>query len=299
MMKKESIQEIKKPVAVTNIKTAFLLNTGFILLEIVGGILTNSMAILSDALHDLGDSLTLGLAWYFQKLSDKKKDKQYSFGYKRFSLLGAVVNSVVLVMGSMLILNETVPRLFKPEPSNARGMFILAILGVAVNGFAALKLSKGNPIKEKVVSLHLLEDVLGWVAVLIGSTIMIFTKILIIDPILSLLITLFILFNVFKNLKIIFRVFLQAVPKEIDLDQIEKKIKTLPGVAGIHDLHIWTLDGQYNIFTLHLMVKETNNMLESKKIKRQIRLLLKDLNIQHITIEVESQDDECHLDSCR
>lgn len=299
MTKKQSGEKDNKPKAESHIKTAFLLNSGFIILELIGGMLTNSMAILSDALHDLGDSMSLGLAWYFQKLSGKRKDSQYSFGYKRFSLLGAVINSVVLVMGSMLVLNETLPRLFKPEPSNARGMFALALLGVLVNGFAALKLSKGKTLNEKVVSLHLLEDVMGWAGVLIGSIIMIFTNFSIIDPILSLLITLFILFNVFKNLRKIFRVFLQAVPKEINLKQIEKKILGIPGVSSIHDLHIWTMDGQYNIITLHLIVKETSSTQESKKIKQQIKSLLKGLNIQHITIETEFPDDECHQDSCQ
>jgi cobalt-zinc-cadmium efflux system protein len=299
MDQKEKSSQTKKPTELGNIKAAFLLNTGFIILEMVGGLLTNSMAILSDALHDLGDSLSLGLTWYFQKLSGRKKDRHYSFGYKRFSLLGAVVNSVVLVTGSVLVLNETVPRLFNPQPSDARGMFVLALLGILVNGFTALKLHRGKSISEKVVTLHLLEDVLGWAAVLIGSIVMILTRLSIIDPILSLLITLLILFNVFKNLRMIFRVFLQAVPKEINLEQIEKKILAVPGVSSIHDLHIWTLDGQYNILTLHLIVEDIKNVLELKKIKQEIKSLLKDSNIQHITVEIESPDDECYLDSCQ
>lgn len=299
MGQKDNLSRAERPMALGNIKAAFLLNTGFIIFEMTGGILTNSMAILSDALHDLGDSLSLGLAWYFQKISGKKKDKHYSFGYRRFSLLGAVVNSVVLVTGSVLVLNETVPRLFNPQPSDARGMFVLALLGILVNGFAALKLNRGKTINEKVVSLHLLEDVLGWAAVLIGSIVMIFTRLLIIDPILSLLITLFILFNVFRNLRMIFRVFLQAVPKELNLEEIEKKILAVPGVSAIHDLHTWTLDGQYNILTLHLIVGERKNRPESENIKKKIKLLLKDLNIQHITIEIHSPDEECYLDSCQ
>ncbi len=282
-----------------NIKAALVLNSAFIILEIVGGILTNSMAILSDALHDLGDSLSLGLAWYFQKLSGRRKDKLFSFGYKRFSLMGAVINSMVLLVGSILVLNETIPRLFYPEPANARGMFILALLGVAVNGMAALRLGKGNSINEKVVSLHLWEDVLGWLAVLIGSVIMIFIELPIIDPILSIAITLFILFNIFKNLKNSFRVFLQGVPTATDIDHIEKQVLSLPGVERIHDMHIWSLDGQYNILTLHLISKEINEYPKIRDLKQRIKQLLKNLKINHITIEDDSPEDECFLEECK
>jgi len=281
-----------------NIKAALVLNSAFIILEIVGGILTNSMAILSDALHDLGDSLSLGLAWYFQKLSGRRKDKLFSFGYKRFSLMGAVINSMVLLVGSIFVLNETIPRLFYPEPANARGMFILALLGVAVNGMAALRLGKGNSINERVVSLHLWEDVLGWLAVLIGSVIMIFIELPIIDPILSVAITLFILFNIFKNLKNSFRIFLQGVPTDTDIDHIKKQVLSLPGVDSIHDIHVWTLDGQYNILTLHLVLKEINDYQRIKKMKQHIKRLLKDQNINHITIEIDKTDDECFLEEC-
>ncbi len=282
-----------------NIKTALILNSAFIILETVGGILTNSMAILSDALHDLGDSLSLGLAWYFQKLSGRRKDKLFSFGYKRFSLMGAVINSMVLLVGSILVLNETIPRLFNPEPADAKGMFILALLGVAVNGMAALRLGKGNSINERVVSLHLWEDVLGWLAVLIGSVVMIFIELPVIDPILSVVITLFILFNIFKNLKNSFRVFLQGVPTDTDIDLIEKQVLSLPGVDSIHDIHVWTLDGLYNILTLHLVLKEINDYQRIKKMKQHIKRLLKDQNINHITIEIDKTDDECFLEECK
>ncbi len=282
-----------------NIKAALVLNSAFIILEIVGGILTNSMAILSDALHDLGDSLSLGLAWYFQKLSGRRKDKLFSFGYKRFSLMGAVINSMVLLVGSIFVLNETIPRLFYPKPADARGMFILALLGVGVNGMAALRLRKGKSINERVVSLHLWEDVLGWLAVLIGSVVMIFIELPVIDPILSIAITLFILFNIFKNLKNSFRVFLQGVPTATDIDYIEKQVLSLPGVERIHDMHIWSLDGQYNILTLHLISKEINEYPKIRDLKQRIKQLLKNLKINHITIEVDSPEDECFLEECK
>jgi cobalt-zinc-cadmium efflux system protein len=280
------------------IGTAFLLNSFFILVEAVGGILTNSMAILSNALHDLGDSLSLGLAWYFQKISRRRKDHRYSFGYKRFPLLGAVINSLVLIAGSTFVLSETIPRLFNPEPARARGMLFLALFGVLVNGWAALGLKKGHSINEKVVFLHLLEDVLGWMAVLLGSVVMILVRFPLIDPLLSVLITLFILFNVFKNLKQSFRVFLQAVPAETDLRKIEKIILGTPGVESIHDFHVWSLDGQYNILTLHLIVNEPDNYPKIRRIRNQIKQSLKGMKIDHITIEIHQRDEECFLDEC-
>ena len=184
-----------------NIRVAFWLNLAFTIIEIIGGFLTNSLAILSDALHDLGDSLSLGLAWYFQNLSKKGRDRKFSYGYRRFSLLGAIINSIVLVVGSIFIITEAIPRVMDPQSTNATGMIGLAILGVLVNGAAVLKLKKGHTQNEKVAALHLLEDVLGWVAVLIGSIIIYFTNWFIIDPLLSLGIALFILFNVYKSIK--------------------------------------------------------------------------------------------------
>jgi cobalt-zinc-cadmium efflux system protein len=283
--------------AAANIKIAFGLNFGFTIVELVGGFITNSVAIFSNALHDLGDSLSLGLAWYFQKISNKKQDKNYSFGYKRFSVLGAVINSFVLVIGSMLVLNETIPRLFKPEAAHVRGMLILAVVGIIVNGAAVLRLKKGSSVNERVVSLHLLEDVLGWGTILIGSVVMSIVYLPILDPILAVIITFYVLFNVFKNLKISFRIFLQAVPEDTNMDIIKKKISNLPGVANVHDIHTWSLDGEYNILTIHLVLKNVIITREIKKIKERVKNLLKDLKINHVTIETEFEDECCDSES--
>jgi len=179
-----------------NLKTAFFLNFAFTIIEIIGGILTNSVAILSDAIHDFGDSLSLGLAWYLQKLSKKGRNSTFTYGYKRFSLLGAIITSLVLVIGSVIILYEAIPRLFQPEPAHVPGMIGMAILGVIVNGAAVWRTRSGQSMNEQVVSWHLLEDVLGWMAVLLGAVLMYFFDAPIIDPLLSIGITLFILYNV-------------------------------------------------------------------------------------------------------
>jgi cobalt-zinc-cadmium efflux system protein len=279
----------------SNIALAFFLNLAFTVIELVGGLLTNSIAIISDAVHDFGDSLSLGLAWYFQKLSGKGSTRQYSYGYKRFSLLGAIINSVVLLVGSIYILSEAIPRIFAPQLPAADGMFLLAILGVAVNGLAVLKTRKGESINERVVSLHLLEDVLGWLAVLLGSVLMYYTEWAIIEPILSLAISCFVLINVFKNIKEVLPILLQGTPVDINPEVIVNKLKEIKDIAGVHDLHIWSLDEHYNVMTLHVVL--TGSMPPERLVflKQQIRNLLEKENIQHGTIEFEMPEEECPM----
>src|SRR5687767_14423753 len=192
------IEENERP---KNIVIAFWLNTAFAVLEIAGGFYTNSVAILSDAVHDLGDSLSLGLAYYFHKKSRQQKDERFNYGYRRFSLLGAFINSLILIISSVFIIRESVFRFFEPEQPDARGMVVFALIGIVVNGYALFRLKKGDSINEKVVALHFMEDVLGWCAVLAGSIVMLFVEVPVLDPILSLLIASYILFNVYKNLR--------------------------------------------------------------------------------------------------
>ena len=283
---------------VQNIKVAFFINLAFTLVEIVGGILTNSIAILSDAVHDLGDSFALGLAWYFQKIAKKESTTSYSYGYKRFSLLGAIINSIVLVVGSSIILIAAIPRIFHPQHTEVKGMFLLAILGILVNGVAALRLKKGNSINEKVVSLHLLEDVLGWVTILLGSIIMYFFDLPIIDPIMSVGIACFVLFNVYKSIKQSLHIFLQGIPKEIDITEISKDLLQLNEIVEVHDLHAWSVDGNYNISTVHIVLNNAYSMENLAEIKQKVRdkLLLK--AIQHVTIEFETADEHCAFERC-
>jgi cobalt-zinc-cadmium efflux system protein len=281
-----------------NIKVAFFLNFGFTILEIVGGILTNSIAILSDTIHDLGDSLSLGMAWYFQKISKRGSDKSYSYGYKRFSLLGAIINSIVLVVGSIFILSEAIPRIFEPQQTYVEGMFVLAIIGVIVNGAAVFRLKKGNSINEKVVSLHLLEDVLGWLAILIGSVVMYFFDVPVLDPILSIGIALFVLYNVFKNIRQSLRIILQGIPEEMNIADISSYFTQFEDIESIHDLHIWSIDGNYNVLTAHLVLTKPTDMEKMAELKTQIREMLKEKGIQHATIEFETENEKCCFEKC-
>ena len=272
---------------VENIKTAFWLNFSFTIIEIVGGIFTNSVAILSDAVHDLGDSLSLGLAWYFQKLSKKGRNKKYTYGYKRFSIIGALVTSIVILISSVFILQQAIQRFTTPESVHSEGMIYISILGIIVNGAAVFRLKKGSSLNERVVMLHLMEDVLGWVAVLIGSILILFYDIPIIDPILSICIIVYILRGVYKNLASTMRVLLQTTPENIDRPAIIEYLERLHEVAEVRDLHIWSLDGEYHILSVHLILLNPITLSEIEDLKKNIRENLKTLKIEHSTIEVE------------
>jgi cobalt-zinc-cadmium efflux system protein len=200
-----------------NIATAFFLNLFFAFVELAGGFITNSVAILSDAIHDFGDSLSLGVAWYLQKVSEKKGDDRFSYGYKRFSLLGSLFISIVLVVGSIFIIMESLSRLSNPEDTDGLGMIILAVAGIIINGIAVLKLKRGKSHNEKAVLLHMMEDVLGWIAVFVGGIVVYLWEISIVDPLLSLLIGLWVLFNVYRNLSSTIAIMLQEVPRDINL----------------------------------------------------------------------------------
>jgi len=290
-MNRDNIEETRENSPVKNIITAFALNLSFAVIELIGGLLTNSVAILSDALHDFGDSLSLWVAYYLQKKSEKKGDKFYSYGYKRFSLLGSIFISVVLLVSSVFIIEESIRRIITPQETNAQGMFILAIIGIIVNGAAVLRMHKGKSHNEKAVTLHMMEDLLGWFAVLAASFIMIFIDIPVIDPILSIAITVWVLFNVYRNLKETFRIMLQEVPKDIDINKIEKELLNIDGVKSIHDLHIWTLDGEKHIMTVHIVSGLPLDSKTVKRLKYEARKSIHELNINHITVEIEGENE--------
>lgn len=277
-----------------NLLVALLLNLGFAAIELVGGIYTNSVAILSDALHDFGDAFSLGVAWYLQKISGKPRDEYYSYGYRRFSLLGALVVSSVLLIGVALVIRESVERLMKPEQADAKGMLYLAILGVAINGYAALRVKKGESHNERAVYLHLLEDVLGWIAVLISSIVMIFFNVPFLDPLVSLGISLFILFNVYKNLRGVVRILLMEVPGHVQLPEFESAVRALKHVKDLDDLHLWTLDGQNHVLTMQVIVSDKLSFSVLRRLKQQIRQLAELQGIRHSTIEFCCHGEDRH-----
>ena len=280
--------------SVRDIRFAFFLNLGFALAEIAGGLWTNSLAILSDALHDFGDSIILGLSWYLERYSRRERSDEFSYGYRRFSLLGALVNVVILIAGSLFIIVEAIPRIMNPAEPDAVGMMWFAIAGVLLNGVAALRLGRGRSMSSKVVAWHMLEDVLGWIAVLIVSIVMQFTYLPVLDPILSLLIASYILYyNVFSNFSSTLRLFLQGVPREVDARDIERRILEIEHVLSVHHLHVWSLDGERHVLTAHVVIDSSVSREGSVAVKQQIKDLSLTSDIGHITLEVEYPDEDC------
>lgn len=283
---------------------ALFLNLGFAIIELIGGFLFNSVAILSDALHDFGDSLALLLALILEKISQKGSDEKYSYGYRRFSVLGALVTGIILMLGSAWIIVEAVPRLFHPETPNTTGMLFMAVLGVAVNGWAAWKVSKGESLNEKMLMWHMIEDLMGWVLVLIGAIVMKFFGLPQIDAALAIVLALWILFNVFRNLKETLKVFLMASPSPAMMPEIERRILAVPGVQAGHHFHLWSLDGEKHIFTGHVVLDNQSLQASSSnenqtlvdladRVRKEIKASLRNMGIVEATLEIETTSSHC------
>lgn len=276
-----------------NILIAMLLNFAFSGVELVGGIYAGSVAVVADAVHDFGDGLSLFLAWIMEGVADKRRDSRFSYGYRRVSLLSALITSLLLVASSVFVMVQAVPRLFHPVQPKTGWMLAIAVGGIAVNAFAAWRLKAGSTLNEKVLSWHLVEDLLGWVVVAISSIVMMVIDMPIIDPILSLLFVGFILFNVLKNLRATLVLFLQGVPEHLRIDSLKVSIEAISGVAGVHDLHLWSLDGAHHILTMHLVV-DASDLAAIEAIKSQVKAIVHSAG-DHIfpTIEVEAVAGSC------
>lgn len=279
----------------SNIAVAFLLNFVFTIIEIIGGILTNSIAILSDAVHDLGDTFSLGFAWYAEGLARRKPDSKFTYGYKRFPVLAALVNSVFLLAASVFVLSQAVPLLFNPQKANETGMIWLAVLGIVFNGAAVLKLKGGASLNQKVVRLHLMEDTLGWMAVLLGAIIMKFTGFSWIDPLLGVLIAFYIIYNAVKNLKDALNIFLQAFPDNANREKIEASLKSIRGIENFHDVRTWSIDGNTHVYTMHIVTSPGINAADYPLLKQKIRDQLALSGFEYVTIEIDSYDEHCEL----
>ena len=277
-----------------NILIAFILNISFSIFELIGGFFTNSIAIFSDAIHDLGDALSIGISFVLEKKSKKKPDEKYTYGYARYSILGALITTKVLTIGSIFVILGGINRIIVPEKINYNGMIIFAIFGVIVNFLAAYFTKEGESINQKAVNLHMLEDVMGWIIVLIGSILMKYTDISIIDSIMSIGVAIYILINAFKNFKEILDLFLEKLPKNISIEEVKKHLNNIKDVIGVHHIHIWSIDGNTNYATLHI-VTESKNICE---LKGKIKDELKNLGISHTTIEIEGKDDKCNEEEC-
>jgi cobalt-zinc-cadmium efflux system protein len=275
----------------TNLKIAFLLNAAFTIIEIAGGYWTNSISIITDAVHDLGDSLSLGMAWYFESISRRKPTATLTYGYRRFRILGGLITGVTLLAGLGFVLYHAVNRLMHPEEVRAGGMIGLAVLGILFNGLAVLRVRKGSSLTERLVNWHLIEDTLGWVAVLLGAAIMAIWNIPIVDPILSIMIATLVLWNVGRNLKKVFAVFLQAAPEQFDADEFTRAVLDMEGVHSLHHIHCWSIDGEHHVLSCHIVIQD--GFTDTATLKSQVRKLLEDDHFEHITLETESIREQC------
>ena len=276
-----------------NIGLAFFLNLIFTVIEFVGGFLTGSHAILADGIHDLGDTATLGISWFLEKRSKKKADNSYSYGYARLSLLASVITASILLVGSIAIIVTSIPKLINPHPPETLGVIGLAFLGVAVNGYAFLKISGDKSHNSKMIKWHLFEDAAGWIVVLIGGVIMHFTSWYIIDPILAIILSLYIGYNVIKGLIDVVQIFLQRTPNEIDRESLKASLVEIHGVDSIHDIHAWSLDHEKIILTCHAVMSAGSDPVE---VKRQIKESLNNIGNIHSTIELEYSEENCQQD---
>ena len=276
-----------------NIFIAFVLNLAFSIFEFIGGVFTGSVAIISDAIHDIGDATSIGAAFFLEKKSKKQPDEKYTYGYARYSVIGSVLTTLILFFGSAMVIYNAVLRIINPTEINYNGMIVFAIVGVCVNFGAAILTRDGDSLNQKAVNLHMLEDVLGWIVVLVGAIVMRFTDIYIIDPLMSIGVAIFILINALKNLKKVLDLFLEKTPHSIDIGEITEHICDLEGVLSVHHIHVWSLDGHSNYATMHVVVNG-----DAHKIKNNIRDELREHGIGHVTLELEAEDEHCHEEHC-
>ncbi len=276
------------------ILVAFLLNLCFSVFELIGGIFTGSVAILSDALHDLGDAAGIGCSFFLERKSRKQPDATHTYGYARYSVLGGLITTVILLSGSAIVIYHAVLRLLNPTPIHYDGMLIFAVVGVIVNLAAALFTRHGDSLNQRAVNLHMLEDVLGWIVVLVGAVVMRFTDWVFLDPLMSMGVAVFILIHALKNLKEILDLFLEKTPDGISVEELTTHLTALAGVVSVHHVHIRSLDGTRHYATLHAVIDGN-----PAAAKAAIRAELSEHGITHATIETETPDEVCGETECR
>ncbi len=276
-----------------NILIAFILNLAFSVFEFAGGIFTGSVAIMSDAVHDIGDAASIGISYFLEKKSKKQPDEEYTYGYARYSVIGSVITTLILLFGSAIVIYNAVNRIIHPAPINYNGMIIFAVVGVLVNFGAALFTRGGESLNQRAVNLHMLEDVFGWAVVLVGAVVMRFTDFALIDPIMSIVVAVFIFLNTIKNLKSALDLFLEKAPKTVNISELKSHLTKLDGVIDVHHVHIWSMDGQNNYATMHIVTKGDGHV-----IKEAVREELKEHGIVHATLELETESEHCHDEQC-
>ena len=263
---------------------AFFLNLCYAIVEFIAGGVFGSSAVLADSVHDLGDAVAIGVSAVLETVSNREEDSRYTLGYKRFSLLGALVTAVILMTGSVLVILENLTKLFHPQPVNDEGILWLGIIAVTINVLASLVVRNGKTKNESILSLHFLEDTLGWVAVILMAIILRFTDWYILDPLLSLVISFFILSKAIPCFWSTLKIFLDAVPEGVDIEQVKSDLEQLDHVTSVNQLNLWTMDGLEKNAIIHVCLEHVKHM---EVCKESIRDLLKERGFQNVTIEVD------------
>jgi cobalt-zinc-cadmium efflux system protein len=276
-----------------NILIAFILNLSFSIFEFLGGIFTGSAAILSDAVHDIGDAASIGISYLLERKSKQKPDAVYTYGYARYSVLGSLITTLILLFGSAMVIYHAVSRIINPSEIHYNGMILFALVGVCVNLGAALLTRHGDSLNQRAVNLHMLEDVLGWLVVLVGAVVMRFTGFVLIDPLMSIGVAVFILIHGVGHLKEIMDLFLEKAPKSIRTEDLRAHLLKIHGVLDVHHIHIWSMDGQHNCATMHIVAAG-----DPRHIKDALRKELMAHGIGHVTLELEAEEEHCHEKEC-
>ena len=264
---------------------AFFLNVTYAIVEFIAGGVFGSSAVLADSVHDLGDAITIGISAFLETISNREEDNRYTLGYKRFSLLGALVTSIILMIGSVLVILENIAKIFHPQPVNDEGILWLGIIAITINIVSSLVVGKGKTKNESILTLHFLEDTLGWLAVILMAIVLRFTDWYILDSLLSLVISIFILTKALPRFWSTLKIFLDAVPEGVETGDLEKDLETLTNVKSVNQLSIWSMDGLENNAIIHICIKDWEKIMETKEAVRQF---LEERGVQNITIEVDS-----------
>ena len=274
-----------------NILIAFLLNLGFSVFEFFGGVFTGSVAILSDAVHDMGDALGIAVSWFLERKSKRAADNTYTYGYARFSVLGSVFTCGILLLGSVGVVVSAIGRLMRPVPIHYEGMILFAVVGVAVNLAAAYVTRQGDSLNQKAVNLHMLEDVLTWVVVLIGAVVMRYTDWAVIDPLVSIAVAVYIFIHAVGHLSEAADIFLEKVPDGYSVEDIKTCVEQIDGIENAHHIHIRSIDGYTHAVSLHIVA-------ESPSVKETVRAALQEMGVAHVTVEVEAEGEICGQPQC-
>lgn len=270
----------------SNLQLAIGLNLGFSIAEFFFGSLFSSAAISADAVHDLGDAILLTITLILNKLSKKKPTSAMSYGYKRFAALGALLNAGVILWLSYTMAISVYYEFTFPHVHpyvNVPGLMIVSIVGILVNLFAAARLYGSKNILDRTVSLHLIEDLLGWILTFITSVLISFSGLHILDRVASLCILLFISWGAISNVWGVLKILTQRAPSIKNLNKIKKQILAIEGVLKIENIHFWSLDGAEHIFTARIFVSDISRATE---IRKKISIFLPDFQIVDSTIEI-------------